>query len=202
MHFWPACLTMIASCKSLPLPWTRGQWKVTIVAYDYPGELSLICGLLFVHGFSICQGGVFTYEDELPQERQAGTAVLRRKIVDVFTVVPLQAEVNAPAWRQYSEDLAALLRLMQAGERRQARGRLAKESPRPCEDLLPCPPSSIPSTSRSTTRCPTGTPCCRSPLLIRPASCTSSPTRWPTTESISRTYWSTRSALESMTRCM
>ena len=35
---------------------------MTIVGYDYPGELSLICGLLLVHGFDIIEGQVFTYE--------------------------------------------------------------------------------------------------------------------------------------------
>ncbi|MFM8322048.1 MAG: hypothetical protein ACKOC5_14140, partial [Chloroflexota bacterium] len=38
------------------------RWRVTIVAYDYPGELSLICGLMFVHGLNIEGGEVFTYE--------------------------------------------------------------------------------------------------------------------------------------------
>ena len=40
----------------------EGYWRVTIVAYDYLGELSLICGLLFAYGFSIVDGHVFTYE--------------------------------------------------------------------------------------------------------------------------------------------
>jgi hypothetical protein len=45
-------------------------WRVTVVAYDYPGELSVICGLLFVHGFDISDGYAFTYE---PIEQQAGS---------------------------------------------------------------------------------------------------------------------------------
>ena len=40
----------------------EGYWRVTIVAYDYLGELSLICGLLFAHGLSIVDGHVYTYE--------------------------------------------------------------------------------------------------------------------------------------------
>ncbi len=39
-----------------------GYWRITIVAYDYLGELSLICGLLFAHGLSIVDGHVYTYE--------------------------------------------------------------------------------------------------------------------------------------------
>ncbi|MEJ5199511.1 MAG: hypothetical protein WHX53_11360, partial [Anaerolineae bacterium] len=40
------------------------RWRVTIVAYDYLGELSAICGLLFADGFNIIDGQVFTYETE------------------------------------------------------------------------------------------------------------------------------------------
>jgi glutamate-ammonia-ligase adenylyltransferase len=45
-------------------PLDDGRWRVTIVAFDYPGELSLICGLLYVYGMSILDGHVFTYEPE------------------------------------------------------------------------------------------------------------------------------------------
>ena len=31
------------------------RWRVTVVGYDYPGELSLICGLLFVYGMDILE---------------------------------------------------------------------------------------------------------------------------------------------------
>ena len=90
------------------------NWRVTIVGYDFPGELSLICGLLVVHGFDVVEGQVFTYEplasaggsEASKQPRQAWRrqgarrpgrrkeAVvetlpqedLRQKIVDVFTV--------------------------------------------------------------------------------------------------------------------
>jgi glutamate-ammonia-ligase adenylyltransferase len=43
-------------------PADEENWRVTIVAHDYPGELTLICGLLFAYGFSILDGNVFTYE--------------------------------------------------------------------------------------------------------------------------------------------
>ena len=74
----------------------EGYWRVTIVAYDYLGELSVICGLLFAHGFSIVDGHVFTYEAGRRQadgrsrrqalRRQRTIGDPRRKIVDVFTV--------------------------------------------------------------------------------------------------------------------
>jgi glutamate-ammonia-ligase adenylyltransferase len=46
--------------------------------------------------------------------------------VDVFTVRPVQEDVAADVWVRYAADLTALLRLMQAGRRRDARGELAK----------------------------------------------------------------------------
>ena len=51
-------------------------WRVTIVGYDYPGELSIICGLFFVHGFDILDGFVFTYEplDTSTRSRTAAPA--------------------------------------------------------------------------------------------------------------------------------
>jgi glutamate-ammonia-ligase adenylyltransferase len=125
------------------VPIEGGCWRVTIVAYDYPGELSLICGLLFVYGFSIYDGHVFTYEPLASQPAQPDQARRlsqprrkvphkstrmdsQRKIVDVFTVSPVQGEVTPDTWSHYAEDLAGLLCLMHAGQRREARGELAK----------------------------------------------------------------------------
>jgi glutamate-ammonia-ligase adenylyltransferase len=134
------------------VPLDDGRWRVSIVGYDYPGVLSLICGLLFVYGFSIYDGNVFTYEPletppppkaepslrpgrgfrQGPSRRQRRAAPetaredSRRKIVDVFTVRPVRGEVPADTWTRYADDLAELLWLMHAGRRREARGELAK----------------------------------------------------------------------------
>ncbi len=87
------------------------HWRVTIVGYDYLGELSLICGLLFTYGFDIIDGDIFTYEPVLngiqvperpttddrrpPYERRSAAGRsrsrmprgdTRRKIVAVVTV--------------------------------------------------------------------------------------------------------------------
>lgn len=107
--------------EALPLE-EEGYWRVTIVGYDYPGELSLICGLLFVHGFTIRDGNVFTYE---PASGETGQDS-RRKIVDVFTVRQVRDGVGAETWASYAEELSELLRLMDAGLRREARGKLAR----------------------------------------------------------------------------
>ncbi|MCD6290336.1 MAG: glutamine synthetase adenylyltransferase [Anaerolineae bacterium] len=120
------------------------RWRVTIVAYDYLGELSLICGLLFVYGLNILDGRVFTYEplpgrhgrstpsavprrarrSRLEGRRSRGNG--RRKIVDVFTVAAVRGDVSADTWSRYEEDLEALVRRLSKGEQREAQGELAK----------------------------------------------------------------------------
>ena len=133
-------------------PVNGGSWRVTIVAYDYPGELAIICGLLFVYGLNINSGEAFTYEptgsDEAPgildsvnpsvskkstvapgtsRHRKVRTALradVRRKIVDVFLVTPIRP--GQPDWNQYNEDLIGLLKKMRLGQHREAHGELAK----------------------------------------------------------------------------
>jgi glutamate-ammonia-ligase adenylyltransferase len=139
---------LLVRVEAFPLP--GNLWKITVVAYDYLGELSLICGLMFVHGLDIREGQIFTYETE--QEPQGGKnpagftsrrrirpgrltklsasdqspspLTNRRKIVDVFTVEALGP--NPPDWEAYASDLHALLKMMHIGQRREARSELAK----------------------------------------------------------------------------
>lgn len=106
------------------------RWRVTIVAYDYLGELSAICGLLFADGFNIINGQVFTYEAD---NGTADGRPSRRKIVDVFTVDSTQAEARAgqdvlgkELWLSYAGNLAALLRLLHGRQQREALGALVK----------------------------------------------------------------------------
>jgi glutamate-ammonia-ligase adenylyltransferase len=107
------------------MPLDDGRWRVTIVAYDYPGELSLICGLLFVYGLSIHDGYVFTYGEAHPARAGGSKRGGRRKIVDAFTVEPVRDEITAGTWMRYADDLAALLRLLQDGRAGDAPGELA-----------------------------------------------------------------------------
>jgi [glutamine synthetase] adenylyltransferase / [glutamine synthetase]-adenylyl-L-tyrosine phosphorylase len=128
---------------------SNDSWRVTVIGYDYPGELSIICGLFFVFGFNILDGNAFTYEPvpdsrvearpqkinrfgstpgRPPRRRPSATpeADTRRKIVDVFTVKSILP--NPPddtVWQTYTADLHHLLRMMRAGQRREARGELA-----------------------------------------------------------------------------
>ncbi|MBN1248032.1 MAG: glutamine synthetase adenylyltransferase, partial [Anaerolineae bacterium] len=107
-------------------PRSDSRWRVTIVGYDFPGELSIICGLLFGYGFSIEEGQVFTYEPQVPQDASPHRGRERRKIVDVFTVEATQGDATAATWMAYADELRQLLREMQAGNRQQARGTLVK----------------------------------------------------------------------------
>jgi glutamate-ammonia-ligase adenylyltransferase len=125
----------------------ESTWRVTIVGYDFPGELSVICGLFFVHGFNILDGDVFTYEpddsapqpDSPPVRLRPGTSPARRfrtvsppqpsrpKIVDVFTVKSVFLEPHGPEiWDRYTLELHDLLAKLRAGQRREARGALAR----------------------------------------------------------------------------
>jgi [glutamine synthetase] adenylyltransferase / [glutamine synthetase]-adenylyl-L-tyrosine phosphorylase len=129
----------LARVEALPLK--EGQWQVTVVAYDYPGELSILCGLLFVYGLNILDGNAFTYEplenDSLPPETQQANPRRRnpltsgewtekkRKLVDVFTVKPVHPDREIP-WDSYSQDLNNLVRKMQDNRSDEARGELAR----------------------------------------------------------------------------
>ncbi len=115
-----------------------GTWRVTIVAYDYPGELSMICGLMTVYGLNIINGNVFTYEPEaaggtpapparrLPRPVKTHPKSTRQKIVDVFTVNPVGKDLDSGTWLKYGDDLEALLKIMDDGKRREAQSELLK----------------------------------------------------------------------------
>jgi len=129
-------------------PLDDNRWRVTVVGYDYLGELSLICGLMFVYGLDIIDSQAFTYEPITGSEStheisrairsKAGLTVkteasniqirdVRLKIVDVFTVRSVRAEPpTLEMWKHYADELIAFLTKMQAGQRREARGELAR----------------------------------------------------------------------------
>ena len=123
-----------------------GRWRVTMVGYDYVGELSLICGLLFVHGWNIVDGHVFTYEpteketslgtDETPPQAHDER---RSRIVDVFTlkrVAVLAGSVpDADDWDEYRRELAALMARLEAGDREGAQGALVRRVARTLREV-------------------------------------------------------------------
>ncbi len=106
----------LAEVEAVPLE--DGLWRLTIVGYDYLGELSAICGLLSAHGFNILEGNVFTTEPGTPRSP--------RRIVDVFTVLPVEGKASDEKWKLYAEELRSVLRLLDEGRQREAQGWLAK----------------------------------------------------------------------------
>lgn len=133
-----------------------GLHRVTIVGYDYPSELSLICGLLLAHGFDIVDGQVFTYEPvsapaeaprgnvrrawrrqpyrRIPRRTDPGDSATiapredyRQKIVDVFTVRSTKADVTPDVWERYAAELKALLAQLQPGQAPGSPGALVKQ---------------------------------------------------------------------------
>ena len=105
----------------------EGAWRVTIVAFDFPGELSMIAGLFFVHGLNILGGDAFTYEPVGEVSDHRARRDTRRKIVDVFTVQPVEPVLmDAGKWVRYEMDLENYLRMLRSGERSEAQGDLTK----------------------------------------------------------------------------
>ncbi|MFQ5610596.1 MAG: glutamine synthetase adenylyltransferase [Anaerolineae bacterium] len=124
----------LAEVEAAPLE--DGRWRVTIVGYDYLGELSLICGLMFIHGLNIIDGNVFTYRPakrpqtaapaRRPRPAQAKRPDARPKIVDVFTVRPIKGGLPPGFWSGYSRDLNALLQKLEHRQQQQVQGELAR----------------------------------------------------------------------------
>lgn len=97
-----------------------GLWRVTVLGYDCPGELSMMCGLMFAYGFDIVTGFVST------ELRRPGDDKLPCGFVDVFNVRSELDVILPEVWQRYEEDLCDLVRMAQAGMADEAQGRLAK----------------------------------------------------------------------------
>lgn len=108
----------------------NGMWSVTLAGNDLPGELSMICGLLFVYGFDIASGNVFTEESfkGAPHPRVPGRKGRnpQRRFINVFQVRPPLDVVLPEVWKRYQVDLTGLMRLIMEGEHVKAHGDLAK----------------------------------------------------------------------------
>lgn len=99
-------------------PTDDGLWRVTVLGQDGPGELSIMCGLMFAYGFDIVTGFVST-------ERRSGSGHGPCRFVDVFCVRS-ELDVLPEVWKRYEADLGELFRMAQAGRVDDAQGHLAK----------------------------------------------------------------------------
>ncbi|GAB4134815.1 MAG: hypothetical protein Tsb009_00290 [Planctomycetaceae bacterium] len=96
----------------------EGLWTLTIVGKKRTGELPLICGMLFVRGFNILSGNVFT--------EKASDESSQRRFVGVFTLKPPGDELRPEIWTQYAEELSTYMQLVRSGRANDAHGQLAK----------------------------------------------------------------------------
>jgi [glutamine synthetase] adenylyltransferase / [glutamine synthetase]-adenylyl-L-tyrosine phosphorylase len=112
-----------------------GEYEIALVAYDYFGELALLCGLLASVGLDIRSGRIHTFEatsePPLARRRTSGPRHGRRAwpsaatIVDVFIVRPApEVAFDAAAQASLAAETDALLRLVSEGSLAAARDRL------------------------------------------------------------------------------
>jgi glutamate-ammonia-ligase adenylyltransferase len=95
-----------------------GHFDIVIVAFDYPSEFSIFCGLISAFGLDIRAGNVYSFG-----KSEAGISA--RKIVDVFSVGVRAGEVfDESRQRQFEEQLQSLAQLLATGGTDQARERL------------------------------------------------------------------------------
>lgn len=109
----------------------EGAWRVRVLGMDQPGELSLICGLLFVYGFDIVDGFASTGHHAAKASK---SKVAFRDFVDVFTVRSSVEAVMSEVWHRYEADLTDLLLAAQSGNGNEAQGRLASRVAMALED--------------------------------------------------------------------
>lgn len=127
-------------------PAENDHWELTLAGFDLPGDLSMICGLLFVYGFDIVSGNVFTEESFAgsthARESSRSGVKPRRRFVNVFLVKPPLDLVLPEVWQRYREDLTDLLSLISAGNQRKAQGKLAKRMAVGLQSI-PNPPTAL-----------------------------------------------------------
>lgn len=125
-----------------------GQYRLTVVAYDYFAEFATICGVLSAYGFDIREALIFTYDDSPAAATPRSTNVLRRapafpwpprgrgqrpglsrkKVVDVFRVHLLSGtSFNAKVKNELRKDLTTLIRLLESRNVREVRNRVNRQ---------------------------------------------------------------------------
>lgn len=108
-------------------------WRLTVTGVDQTGDLSMICGLLFVYGFDIVSGHAFTDSMNLKTEGSLsalparGSTNHKRHFVDVFELRAAEVDVLPETWRRYETDLKRLLTAIHDGRSEEAHGKLAKK---------------------------------------------------------------------------
>ncbi len=92
--------------------------EVSIAGFDQLGDLSMMCGLLFVHGFDIIEGDVFT-------EERAAVLSSPLRFVNSF-VIRQRVVLPQASGGCLHRELFDLLKQARTGSRREAQAKLAK----------------------------------------------------------------------------
>lgn len=127
--------------RVLAQPVNDDVWRITVLGLDQPGDLSMICGLLFVYGCDIVEGCVSTgnhpatwphlarVQKQLAASggsRGEAPAESARDFVNLFTVRPPAGQVLSEAWQSYEADLLELMLHARRVSTGAAQGRLAR----------------------------------------------------------------------------
>lgn len=130
-----------------------GWFECTFLAFDYPGEFSLLAGALSGLGFSIHAGDVFTYARSQPEvtgrqtirrllsrrgvfrTRGQAPAATRRLVVDRFYGY-VGDDIDAKAWADRTrENVGEIISMVEQGETDAARNRVNELVTRRLETL-------------------------------------------------------------------
>lgn len=99
-------LTALKRVKVQGVPLDDHRWEVTIVGFDEPGELSVICGLLLSHGMNIVSGDIFTGYQTIRTGMELQTG---RLFIDVFQVQANQSISPQEYWKRFESDLESII---------------------------------------------------------------------------------------------
>ena len=109
------------------------RFDISIVAFDYLSEFSIICGLLASFGFDIQSGHIFTFSEGdsvsgSKPNKKVKRLDSRKKIVDVFHVCLLENEDwNEKREKEFKDELLDLILLLSRGQTQEARNRVNQQ---------------------------------------------------------------------------
>ena len=136
-----ALLTPDNPCEIRFAKLDRKRWTITIVAYDYFSEFATICGLLSAFGLNIEEGRIFTSAETEPARSarsnpsygarlrpQGRPGLTRKKIVDVFTVIPTEGQpFTVEDQKRLAEQLFRMIVLLDTNEFDEARQQVNRQ---------------------------------------------------------------------------
>ncbi len=136
-----ALLTPDHPCEVRFAKLDRKRWTITIVAYDYFSEFATICGLLSAFGLNIEEGRIFTSAESEPARSghshapygtrprpQGRPGLTRKKIVDVFTVSPTEAQTFAAEDQsRLADQLSRMILLLDSNQFDEARQQVNRQ---------------------------------------------------------------------------